>query len=79
MHFFGTLGTVSFVGGFIISLYLSIDKLVFGNPLGDRPLLLLGAILIILGSQLFMSGILGEMLIRHRVEALGSYHIVDEV
>ncbi|NND70934.1 MAG: glycosyltransferase family 2 protein [Rhodothermales bacterium] len=77
MHFFGTLGTISFLGGFALSLYLTIDKLVFDNPIGDRPLLLLGVILILLGSQLFMSGILGEMLIRQRVETHGSYHIVD--
>ena len=75
MHFFGTLGTLSFIGGFAISLYLSIDKLAFGNPIGDRPLLLLGAILILLGSQLFMSGILGEMLIRQRMEARGAYQV----
>lgn len=75
MHFFGTLGTLSFIGGFLISLYLSIDKLAFGNPIGDRPLLLLGAILILLGSQLFMSGILGEMLIRQRMETRGAYQI----
>ncbi len=79
MHFFGTLGTLSFLGGFAISLYLSIDKLVFGNPIGDRPLLLLGAILILLGSQLFMSGILGEMLIRQRMEARGSYQVSEQI
>src|SRR5690606_24837396 len=40
MHLFGGLGTLCFLGGFLISLWISIDKLAFGNPIGDRPLLL---------------------------------------
>ncbi|MDX1548480.1 MAG: glycosyltransferase family 2 protein, partial [Rhodothermales bacterium] len=37
MHFFGTLGTLAFLGGFVISLWLSYQKLFEGQPLGDRP------------------------------------------
>ena len=75
MHFFGTLGTLAFVGGFLISLYLSYEKLVLGLPLGDRPLLLLGAILILLGAQLFLTGLLGEMIIKQRMEDASTYDI----
>ena len=35
MHFFGSLGTLAFLGGFLISLWISIDKIVYGNPIGD--------------------------------------------
>ena len=66
MHFFGTLGTLAFLGGFVISLWISYDKLVRGNPIGDRPLLLLGALLLIVGVQLFCTGLLGDMFIRRR-------------
>ena len=75
MHFFGTLGTVSFLGGFAISLYLTIDKIVLGNPVGDRPLLLLGALLIIVGVQTFCTGFLAETLLRRRMEQSLPYEI----
>ncbi len=75
MHFFGTLGTLSFLGGFVVSLWLTIDKLVYGRYLSDRPLLLLGALLLLLGAQLFLTGLLGEMIIRPRMERTSSYHV----
>ncbi|ARA95126.1 glycosyltransferase [Rhodothermaceae bacterium RA] len=75
MHFFGTLGTLSFLGGFVVSLWLTIDKLVYGRYLSDRPLLLLGALLLLLGAQLFLTGLLGEMIIRPRMERTTSYHV----
>ncbi len=68
---------MAFLGGFIISLWISIDKLVFGRPIGDRPLLLLGVLLILLGSQMFATGLLGEMIIRPRMEETTSYQIVE--
>ena len=64
IQFFGPLGMVSGFLGFLISLYLSIDKLFFGRDIGGRPLLLLGALLIIVGIQLIGMGLLGEMLVR---------------
>jgi glycosyltransferase involved in cell wall biosynthesis len=79
MHFFGTLGTLAFVGGFLISLYLSYEKLVLGLPLGDRPLLLFGALLILLGAQLFLAGLLGEMVIKQRMEDASTYDVVETV
>jgi glycosyltransferase involved in cell wall biosynthesis len=64
IQFFGPLGMVSGFLGFLISLYLSIDKIFFGRDIGGRPLLLLGALLIIVGIQLIGMGLLGEMLVR---------------
>ena len=79
MHFFGTFGSLAFMGGFVISLWISIDKLIFGIPIGDRPLLLLGVLLILLGSQMFTTGLLGEMLIRREMERTSSYRIKETV
>lgn len=79
MHFFGTLGTVSFVIGFIVSLWLSYEKVVLGYPLGDRPLLLLGLLMILLGTQMFTTGLLGEMIVRPRMEQTSTYQVVDIV
>jgi glycosyltransferase involved in cell wall biosynthesis len=64
MQFFGPVGMIFGFLGFLISLYLSIDKLFFGHDIGGRPLLLLGALLIIVGIQLIGMGLLGEMLVR---------------
>lgn len=64
IQFFGPLGVVSACIGFLISLYLTVDKLFFGHNVGGRPLLLLGALLIIVGIQVIGMGLLGEMLVR---------------
>lgn len=64
LQFFGPMGLLSGMLGFLISLYLSIEKIFFGNPIGGRPLLLLGALLIIVGIQFIGMGLLGEMLVR---------------
>jgi hypothetical protein len=50
--------------GFLISLYLTFDKIFLGHQIGGRPLLLLGALMIIVGIQLIGMGLLGEMLVR---------------
>jgi glycosyltransferase involved in cell wall biosynthesis len=64
IQFFGPVGVISGLFGFLISLYLASDKLFFGRDIGGRPLLLLGALLIIVGIQLIGMGLLGEMLVR---------------
>lgn len=79
MHFFGTLGTLAFIGGFLVSLWITIDKLVLGNPVGDRPLLLFGILLILLGAQMFTTGLLGEMFIRKDMERISAYQIREEL
>ncbi|MGQ9569837.1 MAG: glycosyltransferase family 2 protein [Thermodesulfovibrionales bacterium] len=64
IQFFGPAGVFSGFLGFLISIYLSIDKIFFGKNIGGRPLLLLGVLLIIVGIQLIGMGLLGEMLVR---------------
>lgn len=64
LQFFGPIGLFSGAMGFLISLYLSIEKIFIGKPIGGRPLLLLGVLLIIVGIQLIGMGLLGEMLVR---------------
>lgn len=77
MHFFGGLGSVAFAAGFLISLWLSFEKIVFGHALGDRPLLLFGVLLLLLGAQLFTTGLLGEMIVRPRMEKNPSYQVSE--
>ena len=64
IQFFGPIGVMSCFLGFLISLYLTIDKIFFSHQIGGRPLLLFGVLLIIVGIQLIGMGLLGEMLVR---------------
>lgn len=62
MHFFGMAGLLSFLSGITVSLYVTLDKVLNDKPVSNRPILFLGILLIILGAQLFSTGLLGEML-----------------
>jgi glycosyltransferase involved in cell wall biosynthesis len=79
MHFFGTLGTLAFVLGLAISLWLSIEKIFYGVYLSDRPMLLFGALLILFGAQMFTTGLLGEMIVRPRMEETAGYDVDQEL
>ncbi|NKI27239.1 glycosyltransferase [Arenibacter sp. 6A1] len=69
MHLFGALGVVMFTIGFGFALYLGIDKL-FINPYGrlltERPQFFISLVSMIIGSQLFLAGFLGEIMVRSR-------------
>ena len=61
LHFFGFLGLIFFLLGFLVSLYLTIIWF-GGEPIGHRPLLILGILLIVVGFQFISTGLLGEMM-----------------
>lgn len=61
---FGLIGLGSMGTGSAISLYLAILKIAAGEKLSQRPLLLLGVLLIILGAQFISMGLIGELVVR---------------
>ena len=61
LHLFGILGILSFIGGFVIGAYLTVLRLT-GHWIGNRPLLFLGILLMIMGVQFISIGLLGEMI-----------------
>ena len=67
MHFFGSLGVLMFFIGFLFSAYLGIDKL-FINPNGrliaDRPQFYLALTTMLIGTQFFIAGFLGEIILK---------------
>jgi len=69
MHLFGAIGVLMFLIGFGFAGYLGIDKL-FINPAGrlitDRPQFYISLTAMLIGSQLFLAGFLGEIIIRSR-------------
>lgn len=62
MYFFGRLGLALLAVGMIICVYLTVCWFC-GNTIGDRPLLLLGILCIILGVQSISTGFIGDMLV----------------
>jgi glycosyltransferase involved in cell wall biosynthesis len=66
MHFFGPMGILCFFVGFGILAYLSISKLMYKEwGITDRPLFYLGILALIVGSQLFLTGFLAELIARN--------------
>jgi glycosyltransferase involved in cell wall biosynthesis len=68
MHLFGTMGFISFGLGVLINLYLLIWK-ILGHDIWNRPLLILGLILLLGGIQLITIGILAEIAVRTYFES----------
>ncbi|NEW78521.1 MAG: glycosyltransferase [Gelidibacter sp.] len=81
MHLFGLLGTLTFFIGFCFAFYLGIDKLFF-NPTGrlitDRPQFYLAIVAMIIGTQLFLAGFLGELILRTKSDSK-RYTISDKI
>ncbi len=69
IHVFGSLGLASGALGLLIGLYLTFVKLVLGESIGSRPLLLLAVLLVLLGVQMVSMGLLAEMVMRVYHEA----------
>tara|TARA_R110002050_G_scaffold109799_5_gene221554 strand:+ start:874 stop:1848 length:975 start_codon:yes stop_codon:yes gene_type:complete len=70
MHFFGLFGTMMFFFGFLIAAYLGIEKMyyVFNHKtlrlVTDSPMFYIGLAMMIMGTQMFLAGFLGEMVSR---------------
>ncbi len=65
MHLFGFLGTLLFLAGLVIALYLAYAKFFWmGYRMTERPLFYFGLLAMIIGTQLFMAGFLGELISR---------------
>ncbi len=82
LHLFGGLGLAAGALGFAILLYLTVVKLT-GDAIGQRPLLTLGVLLVVVGIQLLSLGLLSELITSHHEERSGApdraARFVDEV
>ncbi|MDA8900873.1 glycosyltransferase family 2 protein [Flavobacteriaceae bacterium] len=81
MHFFGFWGSMMLLIGFIFTLYLGIDKLFLettGRLITQRPQFYIALTLMILGSQFFIAGFLGEMILRSK-NKLNRYTISEKI
>ena len=82
LHLFGGIGIVLGVIGTAILGYLTIVK-ILGEPIGHRPLLTLGVLLVVVAMQFFSLGLLSELITSHHEERVGdaerTAQVVDEV
>ena len=69
MHFFGLWGTLAFLFGFGVFVYLAITKFFFSQVgLTQRPLFFFAILAMIIGTQLFLAGFLGELISRNAAD-----------
>ena len=75
LHVFGTIGSLMFGLGLLINLWLTIEWLM-GHPVSNRPMLLLGILLMLLGIQLISTGLIAEMIAKNDTDE-SDYSIRD--
>ena len=84
MHFFGYSGLLMFLVGFVMTVWIIVEKLVHQahglkfRPVTDQPLFYLALVAVILGVILFLAGFLGEMVARSSADR-NHYNISDEL
>ena len=77
MHFFGLWGTICFLLGFAGSLYLIIQKFIdFESAITNRPIFFIALSCMIIGSQLFLAGFIGELIARNAPER--NVYLIEE-
>ena len=70
MHFFGSLGTLSFVFGLVVAIKISLDKIIaiyrdqpVKREVVEQPLFFLALVALIIGVQLFLAGFVAELIV----------------
>ena len=77
MHFFGLWGTVSFMFGLLVFVYLTISKFFFDvTGMTQRPLFFFAILAMIIGTQLFLSGFIGELIARNSPER--NHYLIEQ-
>jgi glycosyltransferase involved in cell wall biosynthesis len=75
LRFFGMLGAAIFSVGALVIAWLAAQRLFMDQQLADRPALLLAALLVVLGMQIFALGLLGELIIFTHARDMKDYRI----
>ncbi|UII32399.1 glycosyltransferase family 2 protein [Fulvivirga ulvae] len=84
MHFFGSLGTLSFLSGLIITIYVIGDKLyrlhykMPARDVVDQPLFFLALVALVIGVQLFLTGFLAEMMAM-KSQSSNEYLVIEKI
>lgn len=77
MHLFGAGGLVlSLLGGMVLT-YLAVLWTLGLGPIGNRPLLMFGMLMVLFGGQMITVGLLGELMLRRTIREDDKYSIRD--
>lgn len=79
LRFFGMVGSTLMAAGSFILIVAALQRYVMSTPLADRPVLLLGSLLLVLGVQLFALGLIGELIIFTHARDLKEYAVAETV
>lgn len=79
LHLFGLIGLACFGTGFVIDAWLAARKILFDEPLYDRPLLLLGVLLMLVGIQVLTTGLIGEMITYKNFRGRETYSVRERL
>lgn len=75
LRFFGFTGMLVFSTGTLLTIYLAYQRLFMNIALADKPVLLLGILLIVLGTLLFAIGLIGEIIIFTHAKEIKEYNV----
>ncbi len=76
LHLFGAMGLAGLGSGLLINCYLAV-RWFLGESLSNRPLLLLGSLLMLIGLQVLMTGLLAEMMTHKTFRRTDSYSVKE--
>ena len=79
LRFFGMVGSVLMTTGGLILTVAVMQRFLMATALSDRPILLLGSLLVVLGAQLFAVGLIGELIIFTHARDLKEYEVGETV
>ena len=79
IHFLGFVGTLFIIAGLGIELYLFVYRILLIGPIAGRPLLVLGALLLVIGIQMISIGLLGEMIIFTHAGEIQEYNVEETI
>lgn len=79
MHLFGSFGFIFSFVGFILGVYLLIIKYAYHSRIGDRPLLFLSILLIVVGIQFFSMGLIGELITNYNSDVKNQFIIKRKI
>ncbi len=68
MHLFGTLGSFTFLAGFILIIWLIIDKLSNSAPLTNKPAFYIALTTMMMGTLFFLTGFIAELVVRNAAD-----------
>ncbi len=75
LRFFGAVGSTLLVPGLLLDVWLFLERIITGEPLAGRPILLLGILLTVLGVQTISIGLIGEMIIFTHSREIRDYSV----